>query len=220
MKIIECQQGTDEWKKARAGKVTASRIADIMANGKGSAEAVSRKDYRFQLVAEILTGDPSEDGFFSPEMKWGVEQEAFARAEYELQQDLMVEQVGLVLHPFMDRCAGSPDGIITDPTSGEYLGVLEIKCPKTSTHLAYRDADEIPSKYIPQMMWNMACTGLPWCDFVSFDPRLPKDYQLFVKRLPRDEAKIHNLQAAVAGFLGEVDAVLKGLTEKSAKVPA
>lgn len=201
MKIVECTQGTEEWKQARAGKVTASRIPDVLAKIK-SGEAAVRRDYRAQLVAEILTGVPQDDAFFSAEMRWGVEQEPFARAAYEIQTGRDVEQVGMVLHPSIDRGAASPDGLV------EFDGLLEIKCPKTATHLAYIQADVVPAQYHPQMLWQMACTGRDWCDFVSYDPRLPENLQLFFKRFQRDQARIDEIEAEVNAFLMEVmDAV-------------
>lgn len=208
MKIIDFPQGSDEWLSSRAGKVTASRIADVMAKIK-SGEAADRRDYRAQIVAEILTGKPQESGFINAEMQWGIDQEPFARAAYEVARDVMVDQVGLVLHPRIDRAAASPDGIVGD-------GLVEIKCPKTATHLQYLIDGTVPKKYQPQMLWQMACTERSWCDFVSFDPRLPEEHQLFVVRFNRDEKKIEEMEAEVIAFIGEVDSVLENLNKRKA----
>lgn len=208
MNVLDFPQGSAEWLAARAGKVTASRIADVMAKIK-SGEAAARRDYRAQIVAEILTGQPQASTFTNAEMMWGTEQEPFARSAYEVHKSVMVDQVGLVLHPTIDRAAASPDGLVQD-------GLLEIKCPKTATHLSYLLAGEVPEQYAPQMLWQMACTGGKWCDFASFDPRLPDDLQLFVCRLERDDKRIQAMEAEVKVFLSEVDAILERLKDRKA----
>lgn len=198
MTIVSVPQGSPEWLEARAGKVTASRIADVLAKVK-TGEAAGRRDYRAQLVAEILTGRPQESGFMNDAMRWGTEQEPYARAAYECQAGVLVDQVGMVLHPSIERGAASPDGLV-DPD-----GLVEIKCPNTATHLDYLLDGTVPAKYQPQMLWQMACTGRDWCDFVSFDPRLPEDLQLFVARFHRDQSRIDAMEAEVQVFLVEVE---------------
>lgn len=207
MIILDLIQGTDEWKAARAGKVTASRIPDVLSKIK-TGEAASRRDYRFQILTEILTGQPQEDGFVNDAMRWGTEQEPYARAAYEVEKGILVEQVGLVIHPRIERGAASPDGLV------EFDGMVEIKCPKTATHLDYLMAGVVPTKYQPQMLWQMACTGRQWCDFVSYDPRLPEDLQLFVRRFPRDEKRIQEIEAEVQSFLAEVDQAVTSLRNR------
>lgn len=197
MKVIDFPQGSEEWLASRAGKVTASRVSDVLAKIK-TGEAAARADYKAQLVAEILTGKPQESTFTNAEMQWGTEQEPFARSAYEVARDTMVDQVGLVIHPRIERAAASPDGIVGD-------GLIEVKCPKTATHLQYLLAGVVPSKYKPQMLWQMACTEKAWCDFASFDPRLPEELQLFVVRFERDDAEIRRMEAEVKVFLDEVD---------------
>jgi len=204
MKILDFPQGSVEWLQSRAGKVTASRIADVMAKIK-TGEAAARRDYKAQIVAEILTGRPQEDGYTNAAMQWGTDTEPLARQAYEAQTGVIVEQVGLVLHPTIDRSAASPDGLAED-------GLVEIKCPKTATHLQYLLAKDIaPSMYQPQMLWQMACTGAAWCDFVSFDPRLPEDLQLHIVRFNRDEKRIAEIEAEVVVFLREVEETIKQL---------
>lgn len=204
MKVLDLPQGSAEWKAARAGKVTASRIADVLATIK-SGEAAARRDYRAQLVAEILTEAPQEDGYINAEMQWGIDQEPMARSAYELAKGEWVEEVGFVLHPSIDRAGASPDGLV------EKDGLLEIKCPKTATHLQYLLDGKVPAKYEPQMMWQMACTGRKWCDFVSFDPRLPEKMQLVIRRLHVNQERLLEIEAEVDKFLRDVDAMLASL---------
>jgi putative phage-type endonuclease len=190
------EQGTPEWFAQRLGKVTASRIADIMAKTKTGVSA-SRGNYLAQLVAERLTGQ-SADTFKSGAMQHGTETEPQARMVYEAETGQIVTEVAMINHPTIEMSGASPDGFVgTD-------GLVEIKCPNTSTHIASLMADKAPSGYIPQMQWQMACTGRAWCDFVSFDPRMPEDMQLLIKRVPRDEALIADYEAEVVKFLAEV----------------
>jgi putative phage-type endonuclease len=201
MKVLDFRQGSEEWLVARAGKVTASRMGDVIAKIK-SGEAAARRDYRAQIVAEILTGQPQESTYMNDEMRWGLEYEPIAASAYELHIGEMVDAVGLVQHPTIERAAASPDRLVGAE------GVLEIKCPKTATHLQYLLDDRVPPTYEPQMAFQLACTGRAWCDFVSYDPRLPERMRLFVKRLSRDEARIAALEADVRAFLLEVDRML------------
>jgi putative phage-type endonuclease len=207
VKTVDAEQGTQEWLDARAGKVTASRINEVLAKIK-VGEAVSRRDYRCQIVAEILTGRPQEGGYINDEMRWGTEQEPYARSAYEVSRGGMIKTVGFVLHPTIERAGASPDGVVADD------GLVEIKCPKTATHLDYLLTGSVPMKYAPQMAWQMACAERKWCDFVSYDPRLPEEHQLFVVRYHRDETVIAMMEREVEKFLGEVDAVLKVLKDR------
>ena len=202
MKVLDLPQGSDAWKSARAGLVTASRMCDVLAKIK-TGEAAARRDYRSQLVAEILTGVPQDDGYMNAEMQWGVENEPFARAAYEVATEQLVDQIGLVLHPSIERAAASPDGLVGAD------GVLEIKCPKTATHLQYLMDGVMPAKYEPQVMWQLACTGRAWADFISFDPRLPEKMRLFRVRLERDEKRIAELEREVIAFLVDLDRMLQ-----------
>lgn len=190
------EQGTPEWFAQRMGKVTASRISDIIAKTKTGVSA-SRGNYLAQLVAERLTGQTA-DTFKSGAMQHGTETEPMARMAYEAETGLMVGEVAMIEHPTILMTGASPDGLVGED------GLVEIKCPNTSTHIATLLADKAPSGYIPQMQWQMACTGRAWCDFVSFDPRMPEDMQLFIKRVPRDNALIAEYEAEVVKFLAEV----------------
>ncbi|HYD33095.1 MAG TPA: YqaJ viral recombinase family protein, partial [Methylophilaceae bacterium] len=171
MKIIDFPQGTLEWLKARAGMVTASRIADVVAKTK-TGESASRANYRAQIVAERLSGQPQES-YTNDAMRWGIDTEPLARSAYEAHTGDFVEQIGLVLHPEIEWAGASPDGLAGG-------GLLEIKCPNTATHIDYLLNKVPPTKYRPQMAWQCACTEREWVDFVSYDPRLPEKHQLFV----------------------------------------
>ena len=205
MNIVDCKQGTEAWFNARCGRVTASEIVNVLAFLKKGGESAARAAYKAKIVAETLTGAPALDGYLSPFMQHGTEMEPFARAAYEMRTDQMVDQVGFVIHPSIERAGASPDGLC-DPD-----GCVEIKAPKTETHIRYMLAGVVPEEYEPQMMWEMACTGRQWCDFVSVDMRLPARHQLFIKRLPRDEARIAEIEAAVLQFLGEVDEMIAAM---------
>ena len=190
-------QGTAEWLSARAGLITASRIADLMAKTK-TGESASRANYRGQLVAERLTGKPQES-FTNAAMQWGTDQEPMARSAYEIAHGEMIEQVGLILHSSIPLTGASPDGLIGDK------GLIEIKCPNTSTHIDYAVSGKPPNKYLLQMLWQMECTGREWCDFVSYDPRMPEDMQLFIVRVNRDEKRISEICEEVMKLNAEIE---------------
>lgn len=199
-------QQTPEWFAARCGKVTASRIADMMAKTK-SGWGASRANYAAQLVAERLTGSPAEM-FSNAAMKWGTETEPQARAAYEFYSGNSVSEVGFIVHPAISASGASPDGLVAD------AGLVEIKCPQTATHIETLLGGDVPAKYNYQMQWQMACTGRDWCDWVSYDPRMPESMRLFIKRVPKDAALIASLETEVMAFLAEVDATTKTLATK------
>ena len=199
------EQRTDEWFSARLGKVTASRVSDAVAKTK-TGYGATRGNYMSQLIVERMTGKQAES-FSSAAMQWGTDTEPLARAAYETFKDVLVDEEGFVQHPTIEMAGASPDGLIGDE------GLVEIKCPNTATHIETLIAKKADTRYINQMQWQMACTGRKWCDFVSFDPRMPEDLQLFVIRVERDDEKIAELEAGVIEFLNEVDqkiATLKG----------
>ena len=201
MKVIDAVQGTPAWLAARAGRVTASMISNVLMK----PETAGFRDYQAQLVAEILTGKPQGSDYTNVHMQYGTETEPLARSAYEAETGFSVDEVGLCIHPTIERAGASPDGLVGNS------GLVEIKCPKVATHLAYLIAGVVPAGYKNQMMWQMACTGLDWCDFVSFRPDLPEHLQLFVVRFKRDSAKILELETAVISFLSTVDAMLAKL---------
>lgn len=208
MLTIDCEQGSPEWFEARIGRVTASRISDVLAKGKGGNEAVTRKDYKFEIVSEILTGKPSPPIPQNDAMRWGTEQEPFARAEYEIRSGLIVDTVGIVLHPrFPARAAASPDGIV----SSNNQKLIEIKCPKTSTHISYLESGKIPTQYENQMMWQMICTEFKLCDFVSYDPRLDPNISMMIIPLNFDQQRADEIESEVIRFIMEIDDIVNKL---------
>jgi hypothetical protein len=197
VRIFDCEQNSAEWIWVRTGRITASRMCDLMATLKRGGEAASRRDYRAELIAERLTGK-TEDRYLSKEMQFGIEQEPFARTAYEIRTENMVDQAGFIFHPRLDFSGASPDGLIGQD------GGLELKCPKTTTHLAYMTAGTVPEEHQYQMLWNMACADREWWDFASFDPRLPEKLRLFIVRMPRDEARIDEIEREVLKLNSEV----------------
>ncbi len=198
------EQGSPEWFALRAGKVTASRVSDVMAKPTTAAY----QNYLADLIAERLTSVKTES-FTNAAMQWGVDHEAQARVEYEVKTGSLVEQVAFVDHPTIQMFGCSPDGYVGDD------GLIEIKCPNTSTHIDYIRQDKAPAKYVNQMQCQMAVTGRKWCDFVSFDPRLPDGLQLFIVRLERDDEYISKMESVVQEFLNEVTSAVSGLKERT-----
>ena len=200
---MEIEQRTEEWFAARLGKVTASRVADVIAKTKTGYSA-SRENYMAQLVVERLTQTKAES-YTSAAMMHGVEQEPFARAAYEAAQGVMVEEVGFVPHPSIEWAGASPDGLVGED------GCVEIKCPNTATMIETLLSQKVPGKYITQMQFQMACTGRKWCDYVSFDPRMPAKAQMFVRRVDRDDEYIAEIEAEIVKFLAEVESQVQKL---------
>lgn len=203
------EQRTDDWFLARCGKVTASAIYKVMARTK-TGWGADRENYKTQLKIERLTGRPA-DGYSNAAMQWGIDTEPQARAMYELETGQGVVECGFFDHPEIAMTGASPDGLIGDN------GLIEIKCPNSTTHLAALEGASIDGKYIKQMQWQMACTGTDWCDFVSFDPRLPDEMQLHIRRVERDNEMIADIAAHVIEFLAEVDAAIADLTTRYRK---
>ena len=199
-------QGSPEWFAARLGKVTASRVADVIAKTK-SGYSTSRKNYAAELIVERLTGQRQE-GFTNAAMQWGTDNEPAAREAYEFRSGLWVDQVGFLIHPRIKDSGASPDGLVGED------GMLEIKCPNTATHLDTLTSGKPEGRYITQMQWQMACADRAWCDFASFDPRLPDELRLFVTRIERDDDLIASLEAEVIAFLVEIDARLADLSAR------
>ena len=194
-------QGSPEWLSERAGKVTASMISNVLMK----PETAGYRDYQAQLVAEVLTGKPQGSDFTNAAMQFGTETEPLARSAYEAETGFLVNEVGFCQHPSIERAGASPDGLVGKDS------LVEIKVPKVATHLAYLIADVVPAAYKNQMMWQMACTGRQWCDFVSFRPDLPEHLQLLIVRFKRDPARILELETAVINFLDGVDKMINQL---------
>lgn len=202
------EQGTPEWFSARAGKVTASRIADIVARTK-SGYAASRANYCAQLVVERLTGAVAES-FSNAAMQWGTDTEPMARDAYSAKTGELVEKVGFFVHPRIEQSGASPDGAVGDE------GLIEIKCPNTATHIETLIDKVPPTKYLYQMQWQMACTNRAWCDFASYDPRMPANLRLFILRVPRDDKLIKEVEREVMTFLDEVNEKVTQLMKEEA----
>jgi putative phage-type endonuclease len=197
------EQRTEEWFQQRLGKVTASRISDVIAKTK-TGVSTSRQNYLVQLVSERITGKKG-DSFVNQAMLDGIERESAARGLYMLNRDVSVTEVGFFDHPVIKNSGASPDGAVNSEEEGKYAGLIEIKCPIETTHTNTLISKSVPSKYIPQMQWQLACTGAKWVDFVSYNPNFPMELQLFVARVDRDNTYIAELEVEVVKFLEEVE---------------
>lgn len=205
------EQGTEEWHRARAGKITASRISDVMAKGRGNAPSATRAKYLGEIVASRMTGEPSRMSFRSASMDWGNETEDQARAVYTMETGLDVLEVGICLHPDDETFAASPDGLVGDD------GGLEIKCPDTHTHIATLLAQKVPANYLKQIQWNMACTGRLWWDFMSFEPTMPEHLKSFICRVERDNDLIREMEEAATAFNADASETIEQLNALSEK---
>lgn len=199
----EIIQGSDAWKALRLGKVTASRVADVVAKTK-SGPAASRANYAAQLIAERLTQTVAES-YTNAAMQHGTETEPEARSAYEFYQGVTVTEIAFVAHPTINQAGCSPDGLVGDD------GLVEIKCPNTATHLETLLGQVVPGKYDTQIQFQLACTGRKYCDFVSYDPRMPENMRLFIKRVERNDERILELETEVAAFLFEMAVKLSQL---------
>jgi putative phage-type endonuclease len=205
-------QRTDAWYAERRGKLTASRVADMLACTK-SGWGASRANYMAELVLERLTG-ATTDSYVNAAMQWGIDHEDDARAGYEFRSNATVELVGFVPHPTIPMSGASPDGLVgTD-------GLVEIKCPSPATHMETLSEGDVPEKYRLQMQWQMACTGRQWCDFVSFDPRFPEEMALFIRRVERDSKRIAEIEEQAVLFLNDIEAQVRLLRNRYALAEA
>jgi putative phage-type endonuclease len=197
------EQGSPEWRMVRLGHVSGSNISDVMSKGKG----ITRKNLMMKILAERMTGVAPES-FTNSAMEWGVEQEPFARMEYEVSRETFVEKTGFWKHPKIEWLGASPDGLVS------HDGLVEIKCPNSTTHLGYIFDDKVPSEYYNQIQCQLWVTERLWCDFVSYDPRIQKESKrLFVKRCIRDDILIDQMAVEVTAFLAELDELIIKLGE-------
>jgi len=213
-KVIECEQydengnPTREWIQARLGRITGSRFGDIMAyskqKGKEGQELKCRSDYRFELLAERLTGNMARH-FVTPEMQWGKEQERYARGYYETDYGVLVQPVGFCVHPTMDFSGASPDGWVGEDK------IIEIKCPTTETYLRWRKSKEVPQEYVDQILWNMVCGERYEADFIAYDPRLPRHLSMLVIPVAYDEKRVAELESEVRKMEAEIQAEIAAL---------
>jgi len=195
-------QRTAQWFAARIGKVTASAVYQVMTKGGGA----TRKNYMMKLLCERLTGN-SEEFYINAAMQRGTDLEPVARSAYEIDKGVMVIESGLVDHPAIEGFAASPDGLVNDD------GLVEIKCPNTATHVDFLQTGKIDQKYIWQMQSQMSCTGRKWCDFVSFDDRLPESLQYKSVRVEFDVSAQREMATEVTKFLNELDQLQQSLAE-------
>lgn len=207
-KIYDCEQGSDEWRMCRLGKVTGSRVCDVVRRTKTGISA-SRQTLLGELVAERLSGVPA-DSFQSKAMAWGKETEDEARRAYAMMHGVTPRQVGFVDHDRLAMAGASPDSLIGED------GGFEVKCPNSATHIATLLGAPIDPDYVKQMQWGMACTGRAWWDFASYDPRLAPEMQLHVRRVQRDPMMIADLEIEVRKFLRDVDETIAQLRAKFA----
>lgn len=201
--MIDVEQNSEEWRQARCGSLGASGVVEALAKTK-SGWGASRENIKARLVAERLTGSPQEN-FTNAAMQWGHDQEDSAANAYSFITGNAVATCGLYRHPILQGTHASPDRLCGDD------GLVEIKCPNTATHIDYLKSQKVPGKYQTQIQWQLACTGRKWCDFVSYDPRLPEDLQIFIKRVERDNQAIAALENDVEVFLSEVQADIEAL---------
>jgi putative phage-type endonuclease len=197
------EQRSDSWFSERAGKVTASAVYKVMAKTK-TGYGADRANYLADIVTERLTGLPVSS-FSNAAMQWGIDTEAQARAAYEFQLGYSVTETGFHAHPAIQHFGASPDGLCGD------AGLVEIKCPNSATHIDTLRGANIPRKYILQMHTQMICTERDWCDFVSFDPRLPMEMQIHIERVHRDAELVAEIETEVSKFLAEVEAAVADL---------
>jgi hypothetical protein len=207
---MSAPQGSEAWKLERVGHVTASNVDAVLSRSRDrKSEGATRRNYKVRIISEILTRRPQEDSWSSKAMDDGLELEPLARSSYEIVTGTWVDEVGFIRHPIIQRSGASCDGLV-----GSH-GVVEFKCPFPATHLDYRLEGGAPAKYLPQMQWEMACTSRKWADFVSYCPAFDDDLQLFIVRVPRNEAEIQRITAEINQFNREVDEIIEKLTGRS-----
>ncbi|KKN39458.1 hypothetical protein LCGC14_0743280 [marine sediment metagenome] len=199
MIIHDCIQGPDDWYKLRLGKVTASCFGKAIAAGQGK----TRKTYMIQLIAERLT-QSEQEGFSSAVMVRGQEIEPYAREYYELLNDVSIREVGFVERN--ENIGASPDGFIGED------GLIEIKCPLSTTHIATILADKVPTTHKPQIQGQLWVCEREWCDFVSYDPRV-RQRPFFCERVYRDEDYIKELHIKIQMFIDEMNQMMQILTK-------
>lgn len=202
--VHDMPQRSQEWYAVRAGKLTGSAAADMLATIK-SGEAVAKRDLRVRLVVERLTGKPQESGYINADMQRGIDCEPLALAAYEVLTGELVTTCGFVSHD-THEAGCSPDAYV-----GDWDGLVSIKCPKSATHLSYLKAGTFPAAYVPQMLHELWITGAKYYDFISWDDRFPEWLQTFYVRVPRDEAAVAEYAAKAVAFLNEVQLEVDGL---------
>ena len=207
--IRNIAQGSPEWMALRVGKIGGSRISDLLTEGRGGAESLTKRKYKNELIRERLTGRKL-DTYKTPAMQRGIDLEPMARAWYEVKYNTFVDQVAIVLHPSIEGGQCSPDGIVEATNS-----LIEIKIPNPENHLDnILTGGKQLEQYYDQVQWQLACMPeKEFCDLVSYDPEMPDHLQGFVKRIYRDDEYINNMQNAVIAFLSEIETIVNNLKE-------
>ncbi|UTO29105.1 lambda exonuclease family protein [Bartonella harrusi] len=206
------EQRTAEWFQARLGKVTASNVYNVLSKTAKGLPTSKYEDYKIKLMTERLTGEISQS-YITPSMQWGIEHEEDALKEYEFIYDADVIKCGFIPHPTIEMAGASPDGLIGED------GLVEVKCPQSTTHLRFFMYDEIKPEYIAQMQFQMACTGRKWCHFISYNPQFvgrSTGLRMKVKRIHRDDEQIEQLTKAVEVFLAEIEQDMEQILTKAA----
>lgn len=206
MREPNLQQGTGAWFSARTGFLTASRMAQCLKRLRSGEDSAERRGLKVEILAERLTGNIVPK-YTNEAMQWGIEQEAAAKEAYEAKTGKLIQDVGFIPHPRIDLFGASPDGLVDD-------GLIEIKCPTTSTHLQYIMAGVVPDQYKPQMMVQCLCTGRSWVDFVSYDPRMPEAQQLFIRRFTPSPEELASIESEAVAFLAEIDAMFEAIVNQ------
>jgi len=199
-------QRTDEWRQAKCGKLGCSRLDAALAQGRNGAPSATRRNYLAELVCERLTGNVSQ-GFTTAEEQWGIDHESFAKAAYEARSGVIIQEHGGMEHPTIKGWWGSPDGLIGSD------GGIEIKCPKTATHLDTLLRGTIDRGYILQMTGYILIYDRAWWDFISFDPRLPDRLSIFIKRFYRDDLPCAEVESGARQFLVDLESMLERLAQ-------
>jgi len=213
MIVHDVPQRSPEWVALRLGRLCASRASDMLATLKSGGEAASRRDLRVQLCLERVTGYAQETGYVNGDMQRGTELEPDAIAAYEAATGSLVDPVGYCAHDTL-LAGASPDGLVGDH------GLVEVKVPKSATHLGYLKAGTVPKDYLPQLVHQLWITGRSWVDFVSFDPRFPPALQFFCVRLHRHDQELASYELAATVFLSEVDHEVAAVAALASQIPA
>ena len=198
------EQGSELWLMQRRGHLSASRLHDAVTKGARGSYSAKRADIMWTLIEERITGQAAPH-FVTADMQHGIDTEPQAKAAYAFLTDRAIADAPYVPHAYIPMTGASPDGYVEDD------GLIEIKCPKTKTHLQTLAAKQVPPQYITQMQWQMECTWRHWCDFVSFDPRLPVEYQIWIQRVQRDDAMIEMLKDEITKFEDEINTLMESL---------
>jgi putative phage-type endonuclease len=196
--IVPGAQQSAQWYQERIGKLTASSMAAAMDYLKNGTPSAKRRDLQVAIVAERMT-DIIREAYVNAAMTWGSEHEAEAKLMYVERTGNAVMPAPFCPHPTIENFGASPDGFIG------HDGLLETKCPTSTTFVRWKLAGDVPAEHKPQMLAQLACTGRKWVDFAAFDPRMPENRRLIIHRYAPPPDEIASVEAAAIKFLDEVD---------------